>query len=265
MQRRQGCDVICQSKLPFTPWMQEKTRRLPGIQPVAKGEWLLRDEVFARQMAYREQLLVDRRNQVFRETKASRAAQSELLDIVLLELDDGYSRNGTIVTRPDAGRVDISHDAPLIAAASLVQEDLLIMEWQDGEPGLTAAVLCFPASWTLDEKFTKGLLGIHDTVDEYDANMAKRVQRMFEAIRPEQPLWRANFLLYSDADLYQPRREGATRETPFAPQFVRVERQTLRKLPETGAVVFGIHSYVVPLENLSADEQLSLKEHVKPS
>ena len=34
--------------------------------------------------------------------------------------------------------------------------------------------------------------------------------------------------------------------------------ETLRKLPESGAVVFGIHTFVVPLENLSVEEQLLL-------
>jgi len=198
--------MICQQCLPFKPWMAEKPRRLPGIQPVPAGEWLWRDEVFAPQMAYREALLRDCRTDVFRETPDSRPAQAELLQTVLGALDDGYTRAGDVVTRPDGGRVDITEDAPIIAAARLVQEDLLLMEWQNGEPALSAAVLCFPASWTLEEKFTRGLAGIHGNVGEYDDDMAKRVQRMFMAIRPEQPLWRANFLRYAEAELHQPRR-----------------------------------------------------------
>ncbi len=250
--------MICQQRLPFKPWMAEKTRRLPGIQPVPAGEWLWRDEVFAEQMAYREALLRDRRTDVFRETRDSRPAQAELLQTVLGALDAGYTRVGDVVTRPDGGRVDIAQGAPIIAAARLVQEDLLLMEWQNGEPSLSAAVLCFPASWTLEEKFTRGLAGIHGNVGDYDEDMAKRVLRMFMAIRPEQPLWRANFLLYSDPELHQPRRESDPRRDRDAPRFVRVERQTLRKLPESGAVVFGIHTFVVPLENLSVEEQLLL-------
>ncbi|MBT4323411.1 MAG: DUF3445 domain-containing protein, partial [Rhodobacterales bacterium] len=33
--------------------------------------------------------------------------------------------------------------------------------------------------------------------------------------------------------------------------WVRVERQTFCKLPETQAIIFGIHTYVVPIDILS--------------
>ncbi len=258
MRRMNPFARICQKKLPFTPWMAEKTRRLPGIQPVAAGEWLLRDEVFAQQMAYRDHLLATRRDAVFRAAPASLPAQQELLELVLAELDAGYDVNGRCVRRPDGVSVETGDDAPVVDAARLVQEDLLILEERD-EYALTAGVLCFPASWTLDEKFRRGLVGIHGPVDEYDADMARRVGRMFMAIRPEQPLWRANFLRYDDPDLHQPRREGDARRLSGNGEYVRVERQTLLKLPTSGAVVFGIHTYVVRLGDLDADEQAGLQ------
>ena len=252
--------IICQKSLPFTPWMQDKTRKLPGIQPVPKGEWLLRDDAFAAQMDYREELLKMRRAEVFRATDASLPAQVELLDTVLSEID--YSVDGDRITRPDGGIVSLGSDQPIVVAARLIQEDLILMENLTGEPELTAAVLCFPASWTLDEKFTRGLIGIHGTVDEYDADVAKRVQRMFDAIRPEQPLWRANFMIYADSELHQPRLEGDSRADPKGDgKFARVERQTLRKLPKTGVVVFGIHTYVVPLDVLDVEARKALQLH----
>lgn len=47
----------------------------------------------------------------------------------------------------------------------------------------------------------------------------------------------------------------ADASTPIDPSRVRmrVERQTLRRLPRTGAVVFGIRTYVTPLEALAAE------------
>jgi hypothetical protein len=43
--------------------------------------------------------------------------------------------------------------------------------------------------------------------------------------------------------------------TPVDPSRVRmrVERQTLRRLPRTGAIVFGIRTYQTPLETLAAE------------
>ncbi len=248
---------ICQQALPIKPWMEAKTRRLPGIQPVKAGEWLLRDDAFAAQMAYRDKLISTRLENVFRAAPESLPMQKELLALVLSELDSGYKK-GRAVTRPDGVSVPLK-GPPLLTAARLVQEDLLIMDMA-AEPRLTAAALCFPASWSLEEKFGAGLLAIHDYVDEYTEEMATRVRRMFDAIRPDQPLWRANFLRYAKADLHQPLRNGEDKPAPQKGGFVRVERQTLRKLPRTGAVVFGIHTYVIRWDQLSSAEQSAFIE-----
>ena len=248
---------ICQKELPVKPWMEAKTRRLPGIQPVKAGEWLLRDDAFAAQMGYRDALISTRLNTVFRAAPESLPMQEELLETVLAALDSGYKK-GRAVLRPDGVSVPLD-GAPLLTAARLVQEDLLIMDMA-AEPRLTAAALCFPASWSLDEKFGAGLMAIHGYVDEYTDEMATRVRRMFEAIRPEQPLLRAIFLRYAEADLHQPLRNGEEKPAPKNDGFVRVERQTLRKLPRTGAVVFGIHTYVIRWDQLSSAEQSAFTE-----
>jgi hypothetical protein len=128
---------------------------------------------------------------------------------------------------------------------------------------LTAAVLCFPASWSLDQKFLRPLISIHQPVDSYSGDIARRVQRLFDAIRPDQVLWRANSLLYADPDLYQPRREGESRPRPGpAAPYVRSERQCLRRLPDSGAVVFSIHTWVVRRENLTAEQEAELHLHM---
>ncbi len=140
-----------------------------------------------------------------------------------------------------------------------MQEDLVILQKSADEHGLTAAVLCFPASWSLDEKFGRTLTGIHVPVASYDDDIGPRVQRLFDFIKPEMPMWRANYLVYSDPDLFQPRRENARRVvSPEGRHWVRVERQCLLRLPVSQAVVFSIHTYVVPLENLSAADRTSL-------
>jgi hypothetical protein len=83
-------------------------------------------------------------------------------------------------------------------------------------------------------------------VAPYDADLARRVQRLFDAIRPDRPLWRHNGLKYADPALYHPGREGAARpRDPGAAQFLRSERQCLVRLPVSGAVVFSIHTYLL--------------------
>ena len=141
----------------------------------------------------------------------------------------------------------------------LVQEDLCLMQKIDTEHVLTGAALCFPASWSLDEKLGRPLVGIHRTVKPYEPDLAHRVQRMFDLMRPEQPLWRMNALVYVNPDLHQPGREGAPRIDRRSGQFVRAERQTLKRLPQTGAILFAIHTYVVRLDTLSEAERQGLE------
>ena len=133
-----------------------------------------------------------------------------------------------------------------------------MLQKQGDEHVLTGAVLCFPASWSLQEKIGRPLIGIHRPVETYDADIARRVQRMFDALRPDQPLWRMNALVYANPELHQPRREEDPRSDRRGGQFLRAERQTLLRLPLTGAVLFAIHTYVVPLSALTEPERQGL-------
>ena len=104
----------------------------------------------------------------------------------------------------------------------------------------------FPAAWALAEKIGRPLSAIHGPVARYDAGIAARVQRMFDMVSAERPLWRANLLRYDLPDLFQPHTEAAPRPVgrPDSP-FLRSERQVIRRLPASGAVVFSIHTTVV--------------------
>jgi hypothetical protein len=247
-------DHVLQNSLPSVPWAHPATARLPGVQPMTMSEWLHRDEAFAGQMALRDRLLATRGEAVLVPGDgAARLAAAELLEVILAHLDAGYRHEAGAVRRPDGVRVALDPARPLLTAARLVQEDLcLLRRAEGGEHVLAAAALCFPASWTLGEKIGRPLAAIHGPVAAYDGGMAARVQRLFDHLRPEVPLWRQNALLYADPALYQPRPEAAPRETgkDAGARYLRSERQCLLRLPRTGAVAFTIHTYVVPLAAL---------------
>ncbi|MDK3020483.1 heme-dependent oxidative N-demethylase family protein [Pseudodonghicola flavimaris] len=235
--------VILQKSLPYDV---SQHRRLPGIQPLKMEDWLLRDEAFAGQMAYRDRLLAEKRDKVLALDAAARPAALELLDMVLAAAypDAGA---GDRVTRPDGIEVRLDRDDPLATLGRLVQEDFCILEKPEGagEHVLTGAVLCFPASWTLAEKFMHPLLRIHRTVAPYDDNVGARVQRLFDGVQVGRPLWRFNQIWYMDADLHAPRLEADKRWLKGPEPYFRSERQTMVRLPETRAVAFGIHTYVL--------------------
>ncbi len=257
-------DPVLHSVLPSAPWMVPAQRRLPGVQPLDMADWLVVDEAHAGQMALRDRLIAERRDAVLAQEPWSDAAQAEVLETVLAHLPEGFRREGARVVRPDGVTVGLDEDTPLAVAGRLVQEDLCVLEKPPGagEHVLTAAILCFPASWTLSEKIGRPLTAIHVPVESYTDDIGHRVQRMFDMIRPGRPLWRQNALLYAAPDLHQPRPEAEPRVAPETrPDYLRSERQCLLRLPRTGAVLFSIHTYVLPFAALTQDQAAALENH----
>jgi hypothetical protein len=251
---------ITQKMMRVKPWLKAATSRLPGIQPLDLRDWVWVDDAFSRQMLYREYLMNNQTNAVLAMRKEANAAVDELLEMLVAHLKtvDGYLVSSKGVMRPDGVLVPLDKWPAIETIGRLGQQDFCVLTKQCDEHVLQAAALCFPASWRLDEKIGRPMVAIHEPVDNYSVVMAKKVQKMFDLMRPEQPLWRANCLIYSDPDLFQPRREDIKRQLTGTKRWVRVERQTLRKLPQSGAIVFGIHSFVVPEERMSGEDRAHL-------
>ena len=250
---------ILQRKLPYDPL---SPRPLPGIGPLADRDWLRIDEAYGEQMAEKARLLARDRGKVLAMDEDARSAAEELLAEVVEALCEhhGCQRAGDRITRPDGVQVRCDDADPMATLAQLTQEDFCILEKHGDEHVMTAAALCFPASWSLDEKFMHPLIGIHTTVDEYDAGLARRVQRLFDGVQVGRPMWRFNALWYADAALHQPRRttDRRVQQDPARANFMRSELQTIRRLAKTGAVVFGIHTYVLAradVEAMTEEEQ----------
>ncbi len=244
--------------------MDPRTARLPGVLPMAGDAWLSVDDAFAGQMGERDRLIAGQPESVHALLPEARLAADELYLRVLDEIAamPSYRIARTSVTRPDGVVVDLDADQPLKTLGRLVQEDLCLMEGGAEGHRLTGAILCFPASWTLSQKLGRPMLSIHEGVARYSEDVGRRAQRMFDAIRPDQPLWRMNYLTYDDHVLHQPRLEGQRRPRPMGHFFVRCERQCLIRLPQTRAVVFSIHTYVVLAETLTAVELAALREAI---
>jgi hypothetical protein len=247
--------------LPFAIWMDPRTNRLPGVLPLDGDDWLRVDEAFAGQMAERDRLIATLPERVHALLPQGEPAAAELYAAVLARLAarPGYAVGLGCVQRPDDISVPLDPEQPLLTLGRLVQEDLCLLEaGAEGEHLLTGAILCFPANWTLAQKIGRPLSAIHTPVPSYDDGITRRVQRMFDAIRPEQPLWRGNALLYDDPALFQPRLEGEHRPPPVHRSYLRSERQCLLRLPETRAVVFTIHTYVLRRADLSPEAEAAL-------
>lgn len=233
-----------------------------GLKPLDVANWLDVDGELDAYLDEKQRLGAQRFDDVFAAEAGTESAQAELLAIVAAHLPHHfagrYQRSGDAIIVGNR-RIELDSTAPpLWTAARLVQEDLVLM--RKGETGwrLAAAALCFPSSWRLADKFGRPMHEVHGPVPGFGAGTrpAELIARMFDNLRPEQPMIRWNWSLFGDEKLYHPESShprGRFGDGPRADRVVfRVERQTLRKLPVSGDIVFTIRIYLDPIARLEA-------------
>lgn len=173
----------------------------------------------------------------------------------------------SLIVRPEAEKAGrevammLGLGGDLGEAAQGVWEDLCILTRPaEGERHrLTGAAVAFPTDWDLAAKMGLPLAGVHAPIHGYAEQLAEGVDRFIDSLKPGEIWGRANwFVVASDALRYLPQDEPQRRFAHVTPEnasdtlFVRSERQTLRRLPESGAVLFTIGVYREPLAALSA-------------
>lgn len=245
-----------QHRLGFAPWMEAATRRLPGTVPVTPADWLVVDDAYAGQMTLRDRLLAERRATVVAMDAAALPAAQELLAMVRGAL----GQKGATYHRPDGVTVPVDEAAPMATLCRMVAEDLCLLEKRGDEHVLTAAALCFPAGWRLSQKLGRPMVAIHRPVARYDPDVARRVQRLMDGLRPGIGLMRGT-AHWSGSPLHNPLSEEEKATPPGDTPHIRVERQCLFRLPETGAVVFSIHTSLVTPEALTPEQAAMLADH----
>lgn len=243
-----------------------------GLKPLDPADWIEIDDHLPAYLAEKRRLYAEIPERVFVEEDGTRDAQQEVLDLLGAYLPRRFP--GTY-RRTDAGIEIVGatkqpalpsgiSSAPLVEASLLVQEDLILMRRDDSGWRLAAGSLCFPSSWSLNEKFGKPLQQIHAPVPGFGPGTrpAELINRMFDGLQG-QAVERYNWSIQSGDALYHPlsnveRIDRATnRPTRFpdgdvkAHAFIRVERQTLRKLPSSRDILFTIRIHLDPLAVLA--------------
>ena len=251
--------AVCISPAPYLPFCDPVQRKVPGLFPLLPKTWVQRDAAFPAQMALRDDLVAAKGHAVAAVLPEGRDALGECLNAVaahLIETDPDYRRQGANLVRPDGQTVPV--DGAAASLARLAQEDWLILTPRPGhsEYVLVGGALCFPAHWNLPDKLGLPLTQVHGPVPDYRATLADRVNRIFAALHVDRPLQRLNWSLGASDDLYCPHPHM---ESDYhAPTHLRVERQTVRRLPDTEAVVFGVKTYLTPLVDLPPTARAAL-------
>lgn len=150
---------------------------------------------------------------------------------------------------------------PMAMSARLIQDDLAIMmERPDGEYYLVAGAILLAGFWRLSDKFGMPLSEIHTSGDvpQFRSKLEKGMKNFFRRLRPEEPVLRNNYFIQVDENLAWSDSIGAEdsadvswataeKNRAIDHHFFRSERQSLRRLPRSGGVVFTIRTYFEPI------------------
>jgi len=214
-----------------------------GARALDLTKWIEINSDYEIDLAQKQDLLSMKHDEVFLSIPLGDAGSREVLELLSEHLPRIFPERW-----PNEVSVDPSLH-PLEAASLLVQEDLCLMSQVGNDWILSAASLCFPSRWDVREKIGKNLLGIHGPVPHYAETIGAATQNIFDKLSIERPVWRVNWTVMDSGELHQPtavRSPDAMEITSANIEealYFRRERQTLRKLPDSGDILFTIRTY----------------------
>lgn len=235
---------------PYLPFLDGPAVMAPKLRPIDEGASLLPDTEAEAWLADKRRLMDSERDKVFAQAGDWATDAAEEAAALVLGAQLSVPLENAVFT-------------PIERAASTVSDDLCVMVPRDGQFVLGAASLCAPTFWSLTENIGKPLSGLHSLLPQGGAELSSRINRIFEGLQAGPVLERFNWTVQLGGERFTPssapmKRALAEFEVSDAASdlFLRVERQTIRKLPETGAVLFTIRICVDPLPPILADCQV---------
>jgi hypothetical protein len=221
-----------------------------GTRALPEEQWLLVDHLAHLEITLRRRLLSEQRDHVFACRAPAEKPAREVGDLV----DRWLAAHAP--GRHQADEPQETH--PLARAGARIQEDLCLMVHHDDAWRLEGAVLCFPSLWLLREKLGLPTTLVHGPVPHYAEELGPRVDTLFDRLPPGKRVWRRNVSVWPALVLWAPCHSldptlyaEASARDGAPPLWIRSERQTLRRLPESGAILFTIRVQTVPIAVLA--------------
>ncbi|KAG6906124.1 hypothetical protein DXG01_015798 [Tephrocybe rancida] len=247
-----GFDIDSAKARPYRPfrWEYHQNMALSKMEP---DWWLELESTYRERIPQRQQLYADHGRAILDAMPGSEQACKELLEMVVAFLCARYPtqfqtdwRSGLFHNRILGTSSNIRTADPLHFLLDNVPEDFAVMQ-KDEETGLyvlRAAVSCSAIGWKLQEKMGKALHEIHEPIPDYKEKMQYSMDR---------GTWGFGIgeILYAQSG--DPRYSMRGTQNPdldVKDICLRVEWQTLRRLPKTQAIVFNFRQSFTPVTQL---------------
>lgn len=273
---------------PYPNWDFEKTKPLPyrafrnkytitmGIRNMEWDSWIELDNEWSKFHDEKVKRLAERGTELFGTEPEAQDAVFELLEEFRSYLPNRYPqlfeqtpkglknlKTGENFEFMGLKPSEMAED-PMVMAAKMVQDDLAIMmEGPSGEYFLKAGAIILPGFWRFRDKYGLSLNQIHTTGDvpQYKQKLQNGMSKFFTRLTCDKPVVRNNYFIQLDDVLGWSKSIGnedtetvgwytAEKAATAESLFYRSERQSLRRLPRSGAVVFTIRTYFAPIPQI---------------
>ncbi|CAF2368573.1 unnamed protein product [Rotaria sp. Silwood2] len=261
---------------PFKDGPFQMTMRL---QLLDIHEWIQIDSNYRQYIHLKQELLNStRRNDLFIYKDETYDASIEVLKMLIEYLPYHYpnmfQRNHSktkiinLITQQTFDLTDSDHIHPLEIAALLIQEDLVIMQRHPNKEiyHANALAVCFPSGWLPKSKFGLPLASIHvPHVPFFQEKLRTSMDRYFLKLKEDSPVQRLNWTLQIGNNLCETQieynsNELITKDNAGQLMYLRVERQTLRRLPKSDTILFTIKTYTTKIEDVCRNDPAMAKK-----
>ncbi|KAI9809463.1 MAG: hypothetical protein M1827_006843 [Pycnora praestabilis] len=270
-----GWDVRTTKPLPYRPFRHGPYYITMGLRTMKWDEWIELDNHYPKYHADKAKRIQDRGPKCCKTAPEAFNGAVELLEEFCDYLPQRYP---SLYQKTEVGmenlltgeRFNIVErplvEDPMAMAARMVQDDLAIMfEKPDGQYYLLAGAILLAGFWRLEDKFGMPLSEIHTSGDVpgFKEKLEKGMMNFFRRVKPDGPVLRNNYFIQVDDELSWSHSIGdedalegigwytAEKNKAIQNHWFRSERQSLRRLPRSGGVVFTIRTYFHPITEIA--------------
>ncbi|KAI1341290.1 alpha-1,2-mannosyltransferase [Xylariaceae sp. FL0016] len=255
-------DITKAKPRPYRPfrWAYHQTMSLTKLET---DWWIELESTYKQRIAQRQELYRQHGKAVLQYLPGSELACKELMEMVVQFICARYPQY--FVLSPDKLRLEnrilgtvtmIQEKHPLVVLLDNVPEDfgITLRDPETGYYAFRAGVICSALGWNVDSKIGMKLHEIHQPIPDYKEKMQFSMDRFFSKMPASKPIQRGSWGLEVDQPLYMPPgdphesyRERQDESLTRSRLHLRVDWQTLRRLPLSGAIVFNFKALFTPI------------------
>lgn len=280
-----GSDFVWNKNPPLKsyPFKDAEYKLTMGVKRVDPEHWLLIEPGYLKVLDEKKKIVTnthsayeyDTSEKTVFQTPQSEPAIREFYDIVVKHMCDRYpmyfnikgDQLHNLITDeyvPARSSDDIPARDLMIYLTRVIEEDFIFMmkdpdhQEVEDEYYFKGGVFAFAAGFDPVDKFNQPMTSIHKPIPGYEEKLKASMNKFFNRLSPGQFITRNNFSLqthdlyfvmddnkgYHKTEIIKKKEDELDFETQV---HYRSERQVLTRLPKSGAVVFTIRTYLIPL------------------